>query len=65
VVSSSSPKQGAALSQGGSGSINVWVVTPDQKPVPGAKDIVAIVTDDMARGGSIKQMVKSVQMGTV
>lgn len=45
------------------GIVNVWVVTPDQKSGIGPSDIVAVVSDDIARGGSIRRLVKSVAMG--
>lgn len=66
MVSSSAPATGSAT-QGntGSGVLNIWVVTPDQQPTPSARDIVTVVTDDISRGGSIKQMVKQVQLGNV
>lgn len=44
---------------------NVWIVSPDQKPPPGPKDIVAIVTEDINRGGSLKKMIKSVRNGSI
>ncbi len=60
VVSSSTPKAGAAAASEGS-VVNVWVVSPDQKPSSvGAKDIVAVISDDIERGGSIKKLIKQV-----
>lgn len=46
-----------------SGVVNVWVVTPDRQPTMGPNDVVAVVSDNIARGGSIRQLVKSVQIG--
>jgi TP901 family phage tail tape measure protein len=54
------PKQDDATSN----TVNVWVVSPDQKPKTlGARDIIATVSDDIARGGQVKQLIKQVQMG--
>lgn len=39
------------------GDINVYVVSPDQQPAIGPNDIVVTVTDNIARGGSIKQAI--------
>ncbi len=64
VVSSSSPSRAPATSQGQQGNVvNVWVVSPDQQPTMGASDIVAVVGDNINRGGSIKKLIKAVQMG--
>jgi TP901 family phage tail tape measure protein len=43
--------------------VNVWVVAPDQKPQMGPQDIVATISDDIARGGTTKQLIKQVAMG--
>ena len=45
------------------GLTNVYVVSPEQKPVPGPNDIIAIIGDDIARGGPTKKLIKSVSMG--
>jgi TP901 family phage tail tape measure protein len=42
---------------------NVWVVAPDQKPQMGPSDVVAIMSDDIMRGGTTKQLIKQVAMG--
>lgn len=47
----------------GGGVVNVWVVPPDEKPQMGPKDIVAVISDDIARGGSTKKLIKQIQMG--
>lgn len=61
-----SQSQSVASSNGnknGGGSVNVYVVTPDQKPSTlGPKDIVAVITDDMTRNGQLKKLVKSISM---
>jgi TP901 family phage tail tape measure protein/lambda family phage tail tape measure protein len=44
-------------------NVNVWVVSPDQKPPPGPKDIIAVIGQDIRNGGSTKQLIKSVQQG--
>lgn len=48
-----------------SGVVNVWVVSPDQKPQMGPRDIEASIADNINRNGSIKQLIKSVQMGAL
>lgn len=42
---------------------NVYVVTPDQKPQMGPNDVVAVINDDILRGGSTKQLIKQVVQG--
>ena len=49
----------------GSGVVNVWVVSQDQVPPPSQSDIIAIVSSDISRGGTVKQLIKQVQMGVV
>ncbi len=60
VVSSGSPK--ASSEEAGQPTVvNVWVVTPDQKPSSTSpKDIIAVVSDDISRGGSVKKLIKQV-----
>lgn len=65
VADQNSPSAMRNENKGAGSTVNVWVVSPDQKPVPGPKDIVAIITDDISRGGSVKQLIKSVQAGAV
>lgn len=45
------------------GQTNVYVVAPEQQPVPGPADIIAVINDDIARGGSTKKLIKTVAMG--
>ena len=45
------------------GQTNVYVVAPEQQPVPGPSDIIAVINDDIARGGSTKKLIKTVAMG--
>lgn len=56
-----------ALTMGGGvrerDTVNVYVVPPEQKPVPGPKDIIAVVSDDMMRGGTTKKLVKQIVTG--
>lgn len=60
---SNSPMMPAPTTPMESGSVNVYVVSPDQKPVPGPRDIIAIMDDHISRGGSTKKLIKSVSMG--
>jgi regulator of replication initiation timing len=46
-------------------TVNVYAVLPEEKPVPGPKDIVAIINDDIRKGGSTKKFIKGVQTGQV
>lgn len=39
--------------------VNVWAVSQDQVPPPGPRDIIATVGDNIARGGSLKKLIKS------
>lgn len=66
VLTEDDPRHRNNLGKGGSsggGMVNVWVVTPDQQPQVGPNDIVAVVSDNIARGGSIKKLIKQVQIG--
>jgi TP901 family phage tail tape measure protein len=49
----------------GGGVVNVWVVTQDQMPSAGPSDIVAVVSDNISRGGSIKRLIQQVNIGAV
>jgi TP901 family phage tail tape measure protein len=49
--------------QGGGGMVNVYVVSPDNVPSMGPNDVLAVVADNISRKGSIRQLIKSVQMG--
>jgi len=53
----------AKQEKGPLGMTNVYVVAPEQRPVPGPHDIIAVINDDIARGGSTKKLIKSVAMG--
>jgi TP901 family phage tail tape measure protein len=67
VVSSgsTSPKE-PKDAPGSQGVVNVWVVTPDQQPnSTSPKDIVAVVSDDISRGGSVKKLIKQVMMNQI
>lgn len=48
--------------EGGKKNVNVYIVTPDQVPSVGPNDVVAIVSDNIARGGSLKNLIKQVQI---
>lgn len=66
VITENDPRHRNNLGKGGAGGgsmVNVWVVTPDQQPSVGPNDIVAVVSDNIARGGSIKKLIKQVQIG--
>lgn len=63
VAASNTPATTVIQQKAAPTPVNVWVVSPDQQPVPGPRDIVAMVSDDIQRGGSIKTLIKSVQAG--
>lgn len=67
AVVSSAPSKAAPASEGGGGhTTNVWIVTPDQQPSGmGPNDIVAVVSDNITRGGSIKKLIKQVNSNQV
>jgi hypothetical protein len=44
-------------------AVNVWVVTKENVPPLGPKDIVAHVADDLSKGGITKKLVKSIAAG--
>lgn len=65
VVSSSTPKNPDAAKQDG-GVVNVWIVTPDQQPGGlGPKDVIAVISDDISRGGSVKKLIKQVSTNQI
>jgi TP901 family phage tail tape measure protein len=65
-VVSSSTQVASQQQQSGGGTVNVWVVSQDQQPAGlGPNDIVVAVSDNIQRGGSIKQLIKSVQTGQI
>lgn len=49
--------------KGPMGMTNVYVVAPEQQPVPGPSDIIAVINDDIARNGPTKKLIKTVAMG--
>ena len=67
VVTEDDPRHRNNLGKGKGGSggstVNVWVVTPDQQPAVSPNDIVAVVADNIERRGSIRQLIKRVQIG--
>lgn len=62
-VSGSSSISGLGKSAGSRGPLNIWVAPPDQRPIPGPSDIIAVISQDMAQGGATKRLVKSIQDG--
>jgi TP901 family phage tail tape measure protein len=45
--------------------VNVWVVQKDNVPPPSSRDIIALVNDDILRGGQTKKLIRAVQQGAV
>jgi hypothetical protein len=44
-------------------NVNVWVVSPDQIPPPGPRDIVAHVAQNIRQKGTLRTLIRQVQMG--
>jgi TP901 family phage tail tape measure protein len=65
TVSKGVSRVGTDGTKSGGDAVNVYVVSPDQKPQMTAKDVVVTITEDMAKGGPTKKLVKSIQMGKV
>jgi TP901 family phage tail tape measure protein len=65
VVSRGIQRQEEETQPSGAGVVNVWVVSPDQVPPPGPRDIVTTIGENIMSGGTIKQLIKQVQVGTV
>lgn len=45
--------------------VNVWVVSPDQKPGMGSRDVLVTIAEDAARGGTFTKLVGQIQNGTL
>ena len=56
-------KAAAPAAPGEPSSVNVWVVTPDQQTGMSKDDIIVTVGDNIARNGSIRKLIKQVQVG--
>ena len=54
---------GSQTASGAPSLVNVWVVTPDQKTGMSKDDIIVTVGDNISRGGSLKKLIKQVQVG--
>lgn len=48
-----------------SSTLNIWVVTPDQVPPENPENIIMTVSKDIRTNGSIKQLIKQVNMGVI
>ena len=42
---------------------NVYVISPDEKPQLGPNDVIAIINNDVLKGGSTKKLIKKVVNG--
>lgn len=64
IVARAQPVEPARLGgSSASANANVYVVAPDQAPIPGPNDIVHHVADNLQRGGVISKLVKAVSAG--
>lgn len=62
-ISKSAPPSAVGAMQTEPDTVNVYVVSPEQKPQMTPKDVVVAVSEDLAKGGQTKKLVKSIQMG--
>ena len=68
VIGSANTSMGdvtTSTSKGQSAPLNIWVVTPDQVPQENPSNIIATVSDDIRRNGSIKKLIKQVSTGAL
>lgn len=66
VASRSAPPAMQQQKPGGDQTINFYLVDErSQAGAIGPQDILAVVTDDIARGGTTKKLIKSIQMGAM
>jgi hypothetical protein len=58
-------KMGKPVVMGGGQPVetNVYVVLPEEKPQLGPNDVLAVVSNDVLRGGATKQLIKNVARG--
>lgn len=49
----------------GNQMVNVWVVSKDNIPPPGPRDIIAMVASDIQNKGSIRSLIQQVNLGTI
>lgn len=64
-ISKGVPQVGNTGGESKDNVVNVYVVAPDQKPSLTAQDVIVTITEDLAKGGATKKLVKSIQMGRV
>lgn len=58
--------QGSSQTEGSKPTVlNVYVVSPDQQPSMGPNDVLAVITNDMIKGGATKKLVKQIVSGGV
>ena len=43
--------------------VNVYVVSPEQRPSLGPKDVLMVISEDIATGGTTKKLIKQVMVG--
>ena len=43
--------------------VNVYLLPKESKPTLGPKDVLLTVQDDIARGGTTKQLIKQIALG--
>lgn len=55
--------QPVTMGSGEGSTVNVWMVTQDQMPPLGPQDVVAIINQDILRGGPTKKLIKQVKAG--
>jgi hypothetical protein len=65
TISKSKPAQMTPANSNNAGHVNVWLVPKDSVPPPGPRDIVQAIGDDIVKGGTIKKLIKQVNMGNL
>ncbi len=63
VVSRAPKVEPGQIGGSASANANVYVVAPDQAPIPGPDDIVHAIADNMQKKGTITKLVKAVTAG--
>lgn len=57
------PSISQAMPQREPDEVNVWIVPEGTKPSMGKKDVIAVVSEDLATGGIIKKLVANIAVG--
>ena len=64
MISKSTP-QPVVLPSASEQKVNVYVVAPGSRPSMGPSDVLAVISDDILRGGTTKKLIKSITNGSM